>query len=377
MKKGCLFISTLGIFLFASNVTAAETLASYHRTDYYPGTEVLAENEMRVIALGTGNPSPRKSQASTSWFIELGNGEKFFFDIGTGSQMNFAPLRVSYRDANKVFLSHLHSDHAGDLAELWIGGWVAGRWDRPLRIWGPSGATAEMGTAHFLTMQKSAWSWDLASRHGKLPAAGAELEINEFDYSKTHEVYQENGVTITSFPALHGPDGPVSYRLDWNGLSLVFSGDTTPTKFMLENAREVDLLVHESIDTVQRIVDLWGWDEKTSTIVGSLIHTQPAAAGRIFSITKPRMAVPFHFYSDLQNEPLVYDEIRSTYDGPLVLGRDGLVLNVTADDIRVRKVVANDDTYPERLDFGIYGKAERAKNTDPSPWLLDSRIKFD
>ena len=377
MKTTLLFASSTFFALFSLNISAQESFANYHRTDYYPGTETLAEDEMRVVALGTGNPSPRKSQASTSWFVELGNGDKFFFDIGTGSQMNFPPLRVSYRDADKVFLSHLHSDHAGDLAEIWIGGWLAGRWDRPLRIWGPSGATPEMGTAHFLKMQKAAWTWDLASRHGKLPAAGAELEIHEFDYSKTQTVYQQNGVTISSFPALHGPDGPVSYRLDWNELSFVFSGDTTQTKFMLENARNVDLLLHESIDTVQRMIDVWGWDEKLANIVGSLIHTQPAAAGRMFSLVKPRMAVAFHFFYDLQSVPLVYDDIRSTYSGPLVLARDGVVFNVTPDDIRVCMVVANDETYPETVDFDAYRRAGRSENTRASQWLLDSRLKSE
>jgi len=27
----------------------------------------------------------------------------------------------------KVFLTHLHTDHWGDLASLWAGGWTAGR----------------------------------------------------------------------------------------------------------------------------------------------------------------------------------------------------------------------------------------------------------
>ena len=52
------------------------------RKNYYPNTEELGPDEMRVISLGTGTPNFRRSQASAAWLVELGNGEKFIFDIG-------------------------------------------------------------------------------------------------------------------------------------------------------------------------------------------------------------------------------------------------------------------------------------------------------
>ncbi|MBW2225364.1 MAG: hypothetical protein JRF54_14385, partial [Deltaproteobacteria bacterium] len=41
---------------------------------YYPATESLGKNEMRVVALGTGMPSVRPKQAAACWLVELGNG---------------------------------------------------------------------------------------------------------------------------------------------------------------------------------------------------------------------------------------------------------------------------------------------------------------
>ena len=58
------------------------------RDYYYPNTEPLAPDEMRVIALGTGRPFIRRDQANCSWLIELGNGDKFVMDFGSGSQSN-------------------------------------------------------------------------------------------------------------------------------------------------------------------------------------------------------------------------------------------------------------------------------------------------
>ncbi len=62
------------------------------RDVYYPGTEALAPDEMRVIACGTGMPNARPKQAAACWLVELGNGDKFLFDIGTGSaERDFGP----------------------------------------------------------------------------------------------------------------------------------------------------------------------------------------------------------------------------------------------------------------------------------------------
>lgn len=46
------------------------------RDVYHPGTEALAPDEMRIVALGTGMPSARPKQAAACWLVELGNGDK-------------------------------------------------------------------------------------------------------------------------------------------------------------------------------------------------------------------------------------------------------------------------------------------------------------
>ena len=77
---------------------------------YYPNTEELAADEMRITALGTGLPTPlTRAQKSTSWLVELGNGDAFLFDIGTGSMETVFGLRPDFSKLDKVFLSHLHT----------------------------------------------------------------------------------------------------------------------------------------------------------------------------------------------------------------------------------------------------------------------------
>ena len=82
---------------------------------YYPGTEVLAKDEVRVVACGTGMPDARRGQASACFLFEFGNGEKIIFDIGTGSMRNINSLMIPAEYLTKIILSHLHTDHWGDL----------------------------------------------------------------------------------------------------------------------------------------------------------------------------------------------------------------------------------------------------------------------
>ena len=84
-----------------------------NRYVYYPGTEPLGVDEIRLIACGTGMPSARRSQAATCFLVELGDGQKFLFDIGSGSHANLTALMIPADYLTKVFLTHLHTDFVG------------------------------------------------------------------------------------------------------------------------------------------------------------------------------------------------------------------------------------------------------------------------
>ena len=183
------------------------------RDAYYPNSEALAEDEMRVIACGTGMPTTRAAQAAACFLVELGNGDKFIFDIGTGSAERISSLQIPYDYLDKIFIGHLHADHFGSLAEMFIGGALMGR-QKPLRVWGPSGPTPELGTAYAVQKMREMYTWDLAGRVGIVDFRGYSIEVNEFDYKVENEIiYEDNGVIVRSFPAIHSLDGPVSFSL--------------------------------------------------------------------------------------------------------------------------------------------------------------------
>ena len=63
---------------------------------YFPNTELLGADEMRITALGTGMPNQTRAAVSISYLVELGNGDKFLFDIGSGSMANLFSLRPDF-----------------------------------------------------------------------------------------------------------------------------------------------------------------------------------------------------------------------------------------------------------------------------------------
>jgi ribonuclease Z len=336
--------------LYATNVQAAggnvtATGVAEKRYAYYPGTEALDKDEMRITACGTGMPAARHSQAATCWLVELGNGDKFLFDIGTGSMANLAGYMIPYDFLDKIFISHLHTDHFGDLPVIWAGGWTAGR-SSALKVWGPSGATPEMGTQAAIDGLYKHYQWDYQTRNGILSPIPGQIKVTEFDYSKENQVvYQENGVTVRSWPAIHIADGPVSYALEWNGYKFVFGGDTFPNKWFMKYAKDADFVIHECFPTPTQQVKNYGQDPLTALIVATKIHTSPPAFGKIMSELKPKMAVAYHFFNEEGTRYEIYENVRQTYQGPLSMATDNMVWNITRDGVEERMAVFPHEAY--------------------------------
>ncbi len=319
------------------------------RDVYYPNTEALAEDEMRVIACGTGMPTTRAAQAAACFLVELGNGDKFIFDIGSGSAERISSLQIPYDYLDKIFIGHLHADHFGSLGEIFIGGALMGR-QKPLRIWGPSGPTPELGTAYAVQKMREMYTWDLAGRVGIVDFRGYSVEVNEFDYKVENEIiYEDNGVVVRSFPAIHSIDGPVSFGLEWNGLKFIFGSDTYPNNWFVRYAQDADLAVHECFVAVPDLVTKMRFTPEQALLVGTQIHTAPEAFGKVMSQIQPRMAIAYHFFKDFDTTEQVNNRIRTTYDGPLSLAEDFMVWNVTKEDITVRMAVVEEATWAPPL----------------------------
>ncbi|MEH2408067.1 guanitoxin biosynthesis MBL fold metallo-hydrolase GntH [Nostoc sp.] len=371
--------------LFSEDVAAAENdkafntekeslLFTNNQSFFFLG-ELLAADEMRITIVGSSSLA-RKAQAGTSIFLELGNGDSFIFDAGPGVGANYTALGVPYSRMDRVFLSHLHCDHMTDLTYIYGEGPIYDR-KTPLRIWGPSGKEPKFGTNAFVESMKAMCIWHTESLSFQQNGNGYETEVCEFDYTQNPGVaYNQKGVVIKHFPAVHLKDGAVSYRVDWNGLSFVFSGDSQPNTFMVENAQNVDILIHQTIAPP----GVWAKEYKMplqQTIdMQNISDTPPNAAGTIFALTKPRLGVLTHMQINENTKFFILDSCREVYDEPVAIAQDLIVFNVSKNQIRQRMAIVPD--------LALQNTVKRYENLPPpkykpreqlSPqWLLDAVI---
>jgi len=344
---------------------------------FIPGEEKIEDGEMRVTVLGSGNPWVTRGQASASILVEVGNAERdlLVFDIGSGSLANYASLKLPVNKLNKVFLTHLHADHMGDLITLAGSFAKVGRADGPIYLWGPSGTEPRLGTRHFAESIEEALAWDTEGSRGPLNADSMKIVVSEFDFSQTHVVYEENGVKVSSFPVVHAISGSVGYRIDFAGLSFVFSGDTVAC-WPLVRACEggIDLLIHECFPPAAALAAASGLSIERATIALNSIHTSPTAAGKVFGLVKPRMAGLWHTLLSPQIIPLVFSELSAVYTGPVVQTQDLTVFNVTKEAVVARQAKVFDQLPPipgeQRV---VYTPVVRI----PPDWWAEALIPLD
>jgi ribonuclease Z len=176
-------------------------------------------------------------------------------------------------------------------------------------------------------------------------------------------------VTIRSWPAIHSLDGSVSYSLEWNSLKYVSGGDTYPNKWYIEFAKNADIASHEAFLPPNTLAEYFGWDLAQATYVATRVHTEPQAFGKVMSAVQPRLAVGYHSVQSPENNAAITDGIRQTYNGPLALARDLMVINLTKDTIKVRVAVVDDYVLPPDV-TEAYKKAPRTDEKSPSDKVL-------
>lgn len=252
--------------------------------------------------------------------------EKLLVDCGRGATLRSWQLGIPLGSITALFLTHLHSDHTVGIPDLWLTGWLGlpfGHRSGPFRVWGPS------GTKELMASLGKAYGTDIKFRIAEgMSDEGVAITAQEITQGV---VYERNGVKVTAFEGDHGSAKPAfGYRIDFQGHSVVLSGDTRLSENLIRFAKTTDLLIHE---VASARPELLKESQLARTIVG--LHTTPQEAGAVFTRVKPRLGVYSHVVlitTDPAFTPPTIPEVlswtRKTYNGPLEMGEDLMTFEI-------------------------------------------------
>jgi ribonuclease BN (tRNA processing enzyme) len=272
----------------------------------------------KVVLLGTGMPRPDPERSGPSTAVVVGN-DSYIVDAGAGVVRRAVAAAIkdslpALRVANleRLFLTHLHSDHTIGLPDIILTPAVTGR-RGPLEVWGPEGTQAMV--THIL----EAYQEDIRLRvygleHGNW--AAYHVIVHEI---KPGVVYRDSNVTVTAFPVHHGswPEA-LGYRFDARGRSIVISGDEAPPlDTIAQYCNGCDVLVHE-VYSAKGLQSAGPENQEYFTH----FHTSGIELGEMAAKARPKLLVLTHWMFHGQTTDEIVAEVKSHFSGRVAAGAD-------------------------------------------------------
>lgn len=272
--------------------------------------KVLIRNEdcvlltISFLGTGAGNCIHR---SHTSMVLDWGNERRVMLDTGSGNSalINGAKLGIFSSDIHQILLSHGHFDHMGGLPHIQGNRTSVIPEANPLKVYA-SGVTL----ARVKNLFEATTITHTIDDHGASSASGERLiEWEPVDSGKVLKLGES--ISAYSFEVDHIP-GTVGWRLECDGVSVVFSGDTRVCQAVSTAAQGADVLIHEALST-----------EDSSERTKNRGHSTAAEAGQIASSAGAKRLVMTHIDTKFHSctEKLI-EEAMQYYSGPIQVADD-------------------------------------------------------
>lgn len=326
---------TVCLLLASAIALASMPLHAEHHGEVAEASAEVADAG-RWVTLGTvAGPvaSPTRSQPANLLVV---GGQNILVDVGDGTAGQLAKFGLRTAQVDAVFISHLHWDHTGGLGAL-LG--LRAQTNSPpnLKIYGPPG-TEELVAGLIASMVPGA-----TAGYGVPGAPRADLneltevielrDQNSVDIAgmnvsmrnNTHYSFDPGSVLADQFESL-------SFRFDLPGRSIVYTGDTGPSKAVEELAAGADLLVAEMMDVADTITEVRRDNPNMPEPVARGIeqhlsnhHLLPSDVGEMAARAGVGAVVVTHFAGRERGDPAHFEylrEIAEHFDGPVVIAND-------------------------------------------------------
>jgi len=234
-------------------------------------------SKVRLFLIGCGTPTPTPQRFGSCLVVQVQN-ENLMFDCGPASTYKMLQVGLSPIDISHLFFTHHHYDHNADYPCFLLCRWDHERGDVPRlkvygpqptaritqRLIGPQGAFVDDWRAR---VEHPASQEVYAARGGRVPRPEPRYDIEEITAGS--RVGTKN-CRVTAGKAIHLQPmmDCLAYRVDWDGGSIVITGDTGRHSVVEALARDVTTLV----------VNVWDHQENMSpTLLSGFCGTLDAA----------------------------------------------------------------------------------------------------
>jgi ribonuclease Z len=293
---------------------------------------LFEDGRLHVFTLGTGSPQLGGGRMPVANAVIAGD-EFLILDAGEGASRTMGELGLPVQRITGVFITHWHSDHFAGLGQVLNQSWNADR-NHEVKVYGPEGVERVMeGLGRMYRDDIRYRSQGEVEHNDPAYALGAPVTVSIPDGEPGTVVFDRNGVVVRAFHVDHGHVKPAyGYRVEYNGKSVVFSGDTLASPLVAEAARGSDLLIHEALNTrlmgnaVAALRDLGNEVDARRAQGVMSYHADTIAVARIAAQANTGMLVLSHVIPASTN-PLInrlfVSGMKEHYAGPIVMAKDG------------------------------------------------------
>lgn len=279
--------------------------------------DAQSQDSAQVVVLGTGTPNADPARSGPAVAVVVG-GRSYLVDAGPGVVRRAAAAvpsgfpALAPKQLERVFITHLHSDHTLGLPDLIFTPWVLER-EAPLAVVGPRGIR-EM-VAHI----GAAWQADVRNRVDGLEPANTTGYKTRVTLAREGVVYRDSLVTVRAFRVPHGDwREAYGYRFDARGRSIVVSGDTRASDAVVRACDGCDVLLHEVFSAERFVSRPPDWQAYHARA-----HTSTKELALLAARARPKLLVLYHqLFWGASDEELIREIRAAGYTGAVVSAKD-------------------------------------------------------
>lgn len=251
---------------------------------------------MKITIVGSGCGIPNPKRGSPCIAVTIGK-EVLVFDCGPGAVRAMAGVGLPWAEMDRLFFTHFHTDHIGDLAPLLFALNIPDvNRTEPLTLFGPPGMRKlyeNLVTAYGNWLVPKRYELYIEELRGE-PLEGATWRLETTRAEHTQPAY--------------------AYRLEADGAAIVYSGDTDYSEEITHLAASCDLFILEC--SYPNEISVPG-------------HLTPEKAGEMAARADCRKLALTHVYPICADYDLP-GECRLAFSGDVLLAEDGIAFELGA-----------------------------------------------